>query len=308
MKWINALSQAVLISQEGFVVQLNQAASQLWSVSQEKALGRPVLEIVRRHTLEQLLEDGGELEIELSGHSMRCVVIKEAQQSILIVDDQTEYRRRESELREATAILSHEFRTPVTALRGVLEALEYEMPPELSQQFVHQGLQEIERLARLVEDLAVGFRPTRARSISLSEAFERAQKLLEVALTARQTSLIFGQSYIVRADPDKLLQVLLNLIENALKYGQGTVIDIQTVRRDQWVEVAVLDKGASLSDTETLFEAHTRGQHAEGLGSGMGLYIVRSIVSGWGGKAWFERRREYNAFCFTIPLSTDGSI
>ena len=223
----------------------------------------------------------------------------------------------QAELREATAVLSHEFRTPVTAIRGILEALEYDMPAELQQSFVAQGLQETERLARLVEDLAVGFRPTRARTLTLSEAFERVERLLAAeydlgrpgaaprrgAAAPRKAGQVqFGEDHLVRADPDKLLQVLLNLIENALKYGPvGEEIRVRTTVRGTWVEVAVLDSGPAIPDTETLFQAHTRGRTATGQGSGMGLYIVRSIVQGWGGQAWAERQGDQNAFCFTLP-------
>ena len=302
LSWMDALPQAVLLTRGGLVTQLNAAAVRLWGVAQERAAGRPVLEVVRRHTLETLLERGGELELEAGGRTLRCTATRDAQGAALIVEDITEHRRREAELREATAVLSHEFRTPVAALRGVLEALEYDMPTDLAQNFVRQGLQETERLARLVEDLAVGFRPTRARTLALAEAFARAERLLGGELAARQASLSFGQDYLVRADPDKLLQVLLNLVENALKYGPaGQPVGVATALRGTWVEVCVLDRGAPLSDTENLFRAHTRGRGATGQGSGMGLYIVRSIVQGWGGQVWVERQGEHNAFCFTLP-------
>lgn len=307
--WMDLLPQAVLLTRGGRVTRLNAAASRLWGVPQERAAGRPVLEIVRRHTLETLLERGGELELEVSGRTLRCTATpspgrQHAAQAVsaLIVEDVTDHRRREAELREATAVLSHEFRTPVAALRGVLEALEYDMPADLSQNFVRQGLQETERLARLVEDLAVGFRPTRARTLPLAEAFARAERLLTAELAAKHTALTFGQDYLVRADPDKLLQVLLNLIENALKYGPaGSEIQVRTAMRSGWIEVAVLDSGPAIPDTETLFQAHTRGRAATGQGSGMGLYIVRSVVQGWGGQAWAERQGHHNAFCFTLP-------
>lgn len=300
--WMDALPQAVILTRDGAVTRVNAAAARLWGVTQDRAVGRPVLEVVRRHTLEALLERGGELELEVSGRTLRCTATRDGADGALIVEDVTEHRRREAELREATAVLSHEFRTPVAALRGVLEALEYDMPPELSQNFVRQGLQETERLARLVEDLAVGFRPTRARTLALAEAFTRAERLLAPELLARQAALSFGTDYLVRADPDKLLQVLLNLVENALKYGPaGRPVDVQTAGRGTWVEVCVLDDGAPLSDTDGLFRAHTRGAAATGQGSGMGLYIVRSIVQGWGGQAWAERRDNRNAFCFTLP-------
>ena len=300
--WMDALPQAVLLTGNGLVTRVNAAAVRLWGVPQERAAGRPVLEVVRRHTLETLLERGGELELEVGGRTLRCTGTRTGGSAALIVEDVTEHRRREAELREATAALSHEFRTPVAALRGVLEALEYDMPQDLAQNFVRQGLQETERLARLVEDLAVGFRPTRARTLPLAEAFARAERLLAPEVAARQVELAFGQDHLVRADPDKLLQVLLNLIENALKYGPaGQRIEVLTAVRGTWIEVSVLDRGQPIPDTESLFRAHTRGKDAGGQGSGMGLYIVRSIVQGWGGQAWAERQNERNAFCFTLP-------
>lgn len=300
--WMDQLPQAVLLTEGGVVRRVNAAAARLWGVPQERAVGRPVLEIVRRHTLETLLERGGEMELEVSGRTLRCTATHTGEHGALMVEDVTEHRRREAELREATAVLSHEFRTPVAALRGVLEALEYDMPKDLAQNFVRQGLQETERLARLVEDLAVGFRPTRARTLPLAETFARAERLLAPELHAKHSSLTFGQDYLVRADPDKLLQVLLNLIENALKYGPaGEPIEVRTTPRGTWIEIAVLDSGPPIADTESLFKAHTRGRAATGQGSGMGLYIVRSIVQGWGGQAWAERDGHHNAFCFTLP-------
>lgn len=307
--WLEALPQATLLTQSGYVSAMNEAASQLWGVPSDRAVGRPVLEVVRRHTLEHLLGKGGTLEIEIEGRLLLVRAIRRGDYGALVAEDLTEHRRREAELREATAILSHEFRTPVTGLRGVLEALEYEMPPEMSQHFVRQGLQEVERLARLVEDLAVGFRPTRARTLALTEAFERADRLLVQEANNRGVTLEWEGNYPVRADPDKLLQVLLNLVENALKYGsnEGDRIRIVGTWQGNWVEVAVLDSGTSLElgEVETLFEAHKRGKEACGSGSGMGLYIVRSIVSGWGGAAWATRRDNENAFCFTIPAGLE---
>jgi signal transduction histidine kinase len=311
--WIDALPQAVVLygrsggpSQPVWTVQrLNASAARLWGVTDDRARGRPLLEVLRRHTLEALCERGGELELDVSGRALRCSALLATSPqgtSALMVEDVTDHRRREAELREAAAILSHEFRTPVAGLRGVLEALEYQMPAEMQQNFVRQGLQEVERLARLVEDLAVGFRPTRARTFPISEAFARAQRLLAQDAALTETPISFGEDHLVRADPDKLLQVLLNLVENAMKYGpRGAEVCVETRSMGNFVEVAVLDSGQSVPDTENIFKAHTRGVSAPGNGSGMGLYIVRSVVQGWGGQAWAERRGERNAFCFTLP-------
>lgn len=312
--WLDALPQAVLLyrriqeddSLSLSVTGMNRAASELWGVTPERALGRPLLEVVRRHTLEALAQRGGCMELDASGRTFRCWGEVQGSGGALILEDVSLQRRREAELREATAVLSHEFRTPVAALRGVLEALEYDMPAEMQQNFVSQGLQETQRLARLVEDLAVGFRPTRARTVPLAEAFARAGRLLESEHAGCSERLSFGDNYLVRADPDKLLQVLLNLVGNALKYGpKGGEVSVETAQGDEDITVAVLDDGPPISDTEGLFQAHTRGRHVTGQGSGMGLYIVRSIVQGWGGSAWAERRGERNAFCFNVPAVRD---
>lgn len=297
--WIDALPQAVLLHEGGRVTRLNLAAARLFNVPDGRARGRTVLEVVRRHTLEALVARGGELEIEIGGRAFTCRAVPGA----LLVDDVTDARRREAELREAAAILSHEFRTPVAALRGVLEALSYEMPYELQQHFVSQGLSEAERLGRLVEDLAVGFRPTRARTLPLSDVLTRAERLSRAELASAGVHLARGEpDVLVRADPDKLLQVLLNLLENAARHGpRPGVVRVSAARQEDDVEVCVWDGGPPLRGERDLWKAHVRGENVRAPGSGMGLYIVRSIVEGWGGRAWLERREDGNAFCFTVP-------
>jgi len=301
--WVDALPQAVVLHAEGRVTSLNAAAARLWGVPNERARGRLLLEVVRRHTLESLARRGGELELEVGGRHLRCLAVSGA----LIVEDVTNSRRREAELREAAAVLSHEFRTPVTGLRGILEALQYDLPTELQQNFVERGLTEVERLGRLVEDLAVGFRPTRSRTLPLSDVLTRAERLVTPELSGAGLRLVRGEDALVRADPDKLLQVLLNLIENAVRHGpKSGVVRVGARHLDlsgtsSMVEVSVVDGGPGPSDDPSIWRAHTRGPSAQGTGSGMGLYIVRSIVEGWGGSAWVERRPEGNAFCFTVP-------
>lgn len=297
--WLDALPQAVvLFDAAGVVTRLNTAAARLWGVPDERARGRRVLEVVRRHTLETLAERGGELDLEIGGRALHCRAVPGA----LIVEDVTDLRRKEAELREAAAVLSHEFRTPVTALKGLLEALQYELPYEMQQSFVSQGLSEVERLARLVEDLAVGFRPTRARTLPLSEVLSRAERLTAPELSESGVRVTRGEDALVRADPDKLLQVLLNLLENAVRYGpRPGVVRVEARAQGELVEVAMLDGGEPLRDPHNIWRAHVRGPGARGNGSGMGLYIVRSIVEGWGGQVWAERRAGGNAFCFTVP-------
>nr|WP_221277011.1 ATP-binding protein [Deinobacterium chartae] len=297
---LDQLPQALLLHEAGRVTHLNRPAQELWGVSLQRARGRTILEVVRRHTLEELARHGGELEIETAGRTLLC----RGTPGALIITDITEKKARERELREVMAVLSHEFRTPVAGILGVLEALQYEMPPELQQNFVEQGLAEIRRLSRLVEDMTVGFRISTVREFEFGEVMARARRLLENELETRRVRLeVHGEATLVRADPDKLLQVLLNLVENAVRYGpQPGTVQVQVCDLGDAVHLEVIDGGQELPDYQRIFEPHQRGERARGPGSGMGLYIIRTIVEAWGGNVSAGHRPGVgNVFGVSVP-------
>jgi signal transduction histidine kinase len=299
LELLDMLSEAVLALDGARVVGMNRACAELLQVDRERAVGRPVIEVLRHHRLEQVALQGGELELELSGHTIRARGLPGG----LVMEDVTHTRQRERELKDVMSVLSHEFRTPITAIKGLLEAMKLEMPEAQRQRFVEIMLTETERLVRLVEDLTVGFRPQSERSFPLGEAFERILRLIGAELLRRDVRLrVSGEHVMVRCDPDKLVQVILNLTENAIRHGPnpGTV-RLEAVKDGSFVIVRVLDGGSELPDYETLFEAHKRGQGSAG--SGMGLYIVRTIVQAWGGHVWagYNPQAQGNEFRFTVP-------
>jgi signal transduction histidine kinase len=283
------------------VTELNRAAGVLFGVTRERAINRPLIEVVRDHRLERLAIKGGELELDLPGSRVlvRCL------NGILIFEDVTTIRAREHELREVMAILSHEFRTPVTAVKGLLEALQMNPPTETQKRFLEMSLVEVERLVRLSEDLTVGFRPQAQRSFPLNDAISRVLRLLEEERKRRGVNVIVsGAELIVHCDPDKLVQVLLNLLENALRHGPNPgEVHLQASLEDQFVRVMVWDAGLELPTYDHIFEAHKRGPNSTG--SGMGLYVVRSIVSAWQGETWGRYIHSDtvtgNEFGFTVP-------
>jgi signal transduction histidine kinase len=284
------------------VTELNRAAESLFQVSRDRAIGRLLIEVVRDHRLERLALEAGELELDLFGKLLRVRGQRSGDGAgILIFEDVTETRTREHELREVMAILSHEFRTPVTAVKGLLEALQMEPPFETQKRFLELSLIEVERLVRLSEDLTVGFRPQAQRSFPLTDVMNRVLRLLEDERQRRQVDVIVdGTDLVVHCDPDKLVQVLLNLLENALRHGPNPgEVRLQASLENQMVRVSILDAGLELPTYDHIFEAHKRGPNSNG--SGMGLYVVRSIVNAWQGETWGRYDGNGNEFGFTVP-------
>jgi signal transduction histidine kinase len=286
------------------VTDLNVAAESLFQVPRDRALDRLLIEVVRDHRLERLALEAGGLELDWSGRFLRVRGLRsDGGAGSLIFEDVSETRTRERELREVMAILSHEFRTPVTAIKGLLEALQSDPPPELRQRFLELSLSEVERLVRLSEDMTVGFRPQAQRSFPLADAINRVLRLLEDELEKRRVGVVVEDAgLVVHCDPDKLVQVLLNLLENALRHGPNPgEVHLTATLEDRFVRVVVLDAGLELPTYDHIFEAHKRGPDSGG--SGMGLYVVRSIVTAWQGETWGRYADAGNEFGFTVPTN-----
>jgi two-component system, OmpR family, phosphate regulon sensor histidine kinase PhoR len=300
---LDLLHEAVLVFERSGLLFLNTAATDLFGVSLEKARGLRAIEVLRNYKLEQLLLSGGETELELGGK----ILVARAKAGTLILEDLTFIRQRERELREVMAVLSHEFRTPVTAVKGLLEALlvmdanPSSAVPETRKRFLELSLLEIERLVRLSGDLTVGFRPQAERTFVLWEVIERVVRLTLEEFERRGVKVnISGQDLLVRCDPDKLVQALLNLLENAARHGPNPgEIQLSAKLEDHLVLVKVTDFGRQLENYQNIFDAKKRG--ADSSGSGMGLYILKTIVQAWGGNTWGRFTGSGNEFGFSVP-------
>ncbi len=164
---LDAFRDALIVFDMGLqVTDLNRAAEILFQVPRERAMDRLLIGVVRDHRIERLALEGGTLELDWTGRFLRVRGLRSGDGTgSLIFEDVSETRTRERELREVMAILSHEFRTPVTAVKGLLEALRLDPPAETQKRFLEMSLVEVERLVRLSEDLTVGFRPQAQRVV-----------------------------------------------------------------------------------------------------------------------------------------------
>ncbi len=302
MDWFDALDDGLILVEEGRVARLNAAAGRFLEVDPAASVGAPLIAVLRDHRLETVFCKGGELELETRGRVLRAKTTPTS----LLLRDVTETRRAQESARELLAVLSHELRTPATTIRSSLEALRYPLPEAQRERFLAHAEAETARLVRLLDDLTVEVKPPLLRSLALLEVLERAEALVQDTFFRHGVNFEKEVPLLtVLADTDKLLQVFINLLENAAIHGpDGGTIVLVAHPYGGMVHVTVADEGDPLpqASIEQLFEPHARGQRVKVKGTGLGLYIVRSIAQRWGGEAWGRPLESGNEFGFSVPL------
>ena len=291
MKHWEEAREGIVVHEDRRVVYLNPKAAELLGVERDKVLGKPLLLALRDHRLEALALFGGERVFQVRGRWLSAKAVPGA----LYLLDETEGRARRLDLEEAAQVLAHEFRTPLAGILSLLEALS---PKTSEEEAVLAHLKaEALRLARLVEGLSSeGFRT--ARVFDLKELWPRLKALLKERLEGRE--VLYAAKGEVKADPDTVFQALLNLLDNALKYGKDPIRVVSFLGEGR-LHLEVRDQGPPLEAYEPLFLPGHRGFQG-GLGRGLGLYLVRRLSGNWGGGAYALRREGENAFGVYFPL------
>ncbi|MCA9973185.1 MAG: hypothetical protein KC425_23360 [Anaerolineales bacterium] len=218
------------------------------------------------------------------------------------------------------ANITHEFRTPLSALRASVEFLVDEMA-DLSRAEIDDLLRAIHMsvtgLQTLVDNLLESIRieaghfAIRPKSIELDDVVYEAARIMQPLLNRREQQLTVAYPETpprVRGDGTRLTQVLVNLLANASKYGPiGQTIELQvTLGADETVRVGVADRGPGLSAAmrDKVFHRFTRFSPADGPqhGVGLGLWIVNVIIREHGGAVGVDERPGGGAiFWFTLP-------
>ena len=215
------------------------------------------------------------------------------------------------------SVVSHEFRTPLTGIQGFSELLRDEtLSPEEVREYAGDIFTDAQRLNRMINDMLdldrmeSGRMVVHREPIDLDELVTRTVARTHLTAPKHRLRAEPGAAAIVHGDPDKLTQVLTNLIGNAIKYSpDGGEIVVTTSRVGNLASVAIRDHGMGIpaAALDSVFERYARVDRAETRnirGTGLGLPIVRQIVTMHGGSVWAESTvGDGSTFHFTIPLA-----
>jgi signal transduction histidine kinase len=222
------------------------------------------------------------------------------------------------------ATISHEMRTPLTSIKGFATTLladDVEWDPDSQRDFIETINQEADKLADLIDHLLSHSR-LEAGTLTITLKQQSLQDIVAIAEAGLQTLTANHDLRIdipddlpaVMADPERIAQVLTNLVSNAVNYApEGTEVRIKaTTIPNDCVQVDVSDQGLGIppEERDSVFEAFhqgSRAQEARKKGAGLGLAICKGIVEAHGGEIWVQERPEPGTtISFTLPVFEPG--
>jgi two-component system phosphate regulon sensor histidine kinase PhoR len=319
----DGLTQGVIaIDGEHRIEMLNDAARTMLGV-QSSLVGESLLEFVRVPELRALVESPEDAEGELALPRCPRALVRAARTwgragRVLLVEDVTTMRRLETVRRDFVANVSHELRTPVAVIRANAETLMAgaKDDPQIAPKLIDGLHRNAERLARILADLLdlsrldagqyrLDVAPVPVRSVT-----EQSLSAVETQATKRGVTVEVSvpDAISVEADPKALDQILVNLIDNGVKYArpEGHVW-VEAREVGDTVRIEVRDDGPGIADKhrERVFERFYRADSSrsrEAGGTGLGLSIVKHLVESMGGEVGVEPNAPHGStFWLRLP-------
>ena len=323
----------VIVDDDHRTVALNRAAERMLETSNATARGKSAAEVVRNHDLVARLRRTTShdrpliVEVGPDRRQVQVVVtpvrVGRVVRQVVLLQDVTELRRAETIRRDFVANVSHELRTPLASLRALVETLEdgaLDDPPA-ARDFLGRMHVEVDGLTQMVEELLelariesnrLQFRFTRADVGDVVRA--AAERLLSQAERHGVTLTINLPGVPVEAvvDADRLRQVVVNLVHNAVKFTPpGGSVTVAIERRGEDVALVVSDTGVGVAaaDLPRLFERFYKVDRSRASsGTGLGLAIVKHLVQAHGGQVWATSPGEGKGTTFVVTLPVSGPV
>ena len=350
----------VAVDAEERVVHMNAAAGRILDVDPGDAVGKPLWELTRVRGISEALEEAfrspaddegpsQERVLTIPGRSDRTLELRvsplrngrpaspgarggragDSHGAVLVLEDVTELRRLETIRSDFVGNVSHELKTPVTAIRGLTETLldDPEMPPETRDRFLGKIQGQALRLSSLVSDLLSLSRlesqgqgsgedgdDIEAEPLPLRSALEASVRAFQPASDAKNIQVevdLPEEPLHVHADLLALQEAVGNLLDNAIKYSPaGSSVEVRLRRLQDEALIEVQDHGPGIEPRhqDRIFERFYRVDKARSRelgGTGLGLAIVKHTVLSLGGRISFlSQPGAGSTFRITLPLAS----
>lgn len=333
---LESMAEGVIaVDPQGRILLMNPAANVLLGLTGQPVRNKSLFEAIRYHELQEVVRTV----LRQHQRATQDIAVFQPQErrlrlhaipcqgggptgpaAVLVIQDVTESHRYEQLRREFVANVSHELKSPLTSIHSLTETLlEGALnDPAHNTRFVRLIDEDAARLARLIDDLLALSQiesqavPLKLSAVELKPLVESVAASLQPGIGQRRLSVTLDipTGILARADPDRLRQVLANLLDNAIKYNKdGGTIKIVAARHDGWIKVTVADTGVGIpeQDLPRIFERFYRVDKARSRelgGTGLGLSIVKHIVESHGGQVTVRSQvNRGSTFSVTFPLS-----
>ncbi|MBF2506720.1 PAS domain-containing protein [Listeria welshimeri] len=329
----NLVSGVMLINVDKQVIMTNRTMYQI--LGESEITGKPFYEVIKSFALSQLIETTFETKTmqqkEIILYFPREMILDasvspilaedgEITGIILLLHDITQIRHLENVRSEFVTNVSHELKTPVTALKGFAETLlDGAMYDEvLLKKFLTIIKEESDRLHRLIMDILALSRieqnpvTENIELVDVDEVIEQSARTIFEMATGKNIHVSVPEKnitpVIIETDRDKLQQILINLLSNAINYTPlNGKVEVKLIEHEAEVIIEVTDNGIGIpaKDIDHVFERFYRVDKARSRhsgGTGLGLSIVKHLVENCGGRIEVESQEEIGStFRVTLP-------
>ena len=327
----------IATDRRGKVVIINETALELLNLTQDKAVGYSILEILKiqeHFTLRHLLETQEELILDFSTEDNEVTLRGEfsliqretgfISGLVCVLHDITEQEKVERERRDFVSNVSHELRTPLTSMRSYLEALNDGAwkDPDIAPRFLAVTQEETDRMIRMITDLLnlsrmdAGKDTFELEYVNINELFSHVLNRFDMMLKSADKPVkpfVIKRDFTkrdlwVEVDADKMIQVLDNIMNNAIKYSpSGGTITCRLMETHNNIVISIADEGLGVpkKDIPHVFDRFFRVDKARARsmgGTGLGLAISKEVVQKHGGKIWLESiENKGSTFFISLP-------
>lgn len=327
----NMKDGVILVNEQGIVTQLNPAAQKMFDIDLNSADGGSLTEVVRHHQVIDLWKSCQEnrdtqsvlLQLSLDQEIIQATASPVEENLpgdvLLLFQDLTLVHKLQTVRQDFISNVSHELRTPLASLKVLAETLSDGAikDPKAADHFLAQMDSEIDNLTQIVQELLElskiesGRVPLSLRSISpvdlVAPAIERMRLQAERAGISLINNLP-GDLQQVNADSNRIQQVLVNLLHNAIKFtNPGGSVTVTAVDDENSIIFSVTDTGLGIAEDDRLriFERFYKTDRSRASsGTGLGLSIARHLIEGHGGRIWVKSKiGTGSTFFFTLPKS-----